>query len=275
MNANSCADCALTSSVNVLQLSQPPFQRKKEGHRQHRGRGAAVAGWRSYRRVELHRFGGLSGWRRQLAGGMGARETIQCQLDDQSKLAPNLPRPRKGSERDLRDDAGADGGDLRGSANLSAIAQLSTCKCRMRKAGGRQDKIHARKVAKRLADRHPVFVQKILLQLAHDKKRSGAREDARLARGRREESALPGKRKRIRPSAQFHFLQARMSRPINECPPLSRRFPWYGRAAADECLPRELCYRANTLPGSAHSTEWRARNAHTPVRRRVWTHRYA
>ena len=31
MNANSCADCALTSSVNELQLSQPSFQRKKGG----------------------------------------------------------------------------------------------------------------------------------------------------------------------------------------------------------------------------------------------------
>ena len=115
---------------------------------------------------------------------MGARETIQCQLDDQSKLAPNLPRPRKGSERDLR-----------GSTNFPAIAQLSTCKCRMRKAGGRQDKIHARKVAKRLADRHPVFVQKILLQLAHDKKRSDAREDARLARGRERKIRAAGETK--------------------------------------------------------------------------------
>ena len=119
-----------------------------------------------------------------LRGGMGARETIQCQLDDQSKLAPNLPRPRKGSERDLR-----------GSTNFPAIDQLSTCKCRMRKAGGRQDKIHARKVAKCLADRHPVFVQKILLQLAHDKKRSDAREDARLARGRERKIRAAGETK--------------------------------------------------------------------------------
>ena len=195
MNANSCADCALTSSVNELQLSQPPFQRKKEGHRHHRGRGAAVAGWRSYRRDELHRFGGLSGWRRQLAGRHGRTGDDPMPTRRPVKARTESPTPAQGQRARSARRCRRGWRDLRGSANLSAIAQLSTCKCRMRKAGGRQDKIHARKVAKRLADRHPVFVQKILLQLAHDKKRSGAREDARLARGRERRIRAAGETK--------------------------------------------------------------------------------
>lgn len=94
MNATSCADCALTSSVNELQLSQPPFQRKKEGHRHHRGRGAAVAGWRSYRRDELHRFGGLSGWRRQLAGRHGRTGDDPMPTRRPVKARTESPTPR-------------------------------------------------------------------------------------------------------------------------------------------------------------------------------------
>ena len=96
MNATSCADCALTSSVNELQLSQPPFQRKKEGHRHHRGRGAAVAGWRSYRRDELHRFGGLSGWRRQLAGRHGRTGDDPMPTRRPVKARTESPTPAQG-----------------------------------------------------------------------------------------------------------------------------------------------------------------------------------